>query len=162
MKSIVVYYSLEGNTKYVGDKIAEIMDADLLRLEPVKPFPTGKISKFFWGGRSAVFGQKPKLKPYEFNKDNYDIIIIGTPVWAGRFTPPIKTFISENDLSEKDIGAYVCNAGGSTEKCFRGLKKDLGVSNILGTLCLIEPGKNQSRDNIRKIEEFCKILLEKN
>ena len=30
---IIVYYSLEGNTKYIADSIAEMLDADILNLE---------------------------------------------------------------------------------------------------------------------------------
>ena len=39
----------EGNTKYTAEKIAKELDADTIRLIPVKEFPTGKVSKFFWG-----------------------------------------------------------------------------------------------------------------
>ena len=35
MKTLLVYYSLEGNTKYVADKIKEKTGADLLRLTPM-------------------------------------------------------------------------------------------------------------------------------
>lgn len=36
MKSIIVYYSLEGNTDYAAKRIAQLMGAELLRLETVK------------------------------------------------------------------------------------------------------------------------------
>ena len=45
MKILIVYYSLEGNTKYVAEKIAEQTGADLLCLEPEKAYPTGKVTK---------------------------------------------------------------------------------------------------------------------
>ena len=32
MKTVIVYYSMSGNTKYVADKIAEKIDADIIRL----------------------------------------------------------------------------------------------------------------------------------
>ena len=88
MKTIVVYFSLEGNTEYVAEKISDYLKTDTLRLEPVKEYPRGNFSKFFWGGKSVVFGETPKLVPYNFDASKYDVIIIGTPVWAGSFTPP--------------------------------------------------------------------------
>lgn len=60
-RAIVVYFSLEGNSKYVADVIAEYMEADTLRLEPAKDYPKGNVGKYFWGGKSVVFGDKPKL-----------------------------------------------------------------------------------------------------
>ncbi|MHB8063191.1 MAG: flavodoxin family protein [Ruminiclostridium sp.] len=155
MKAIVVYFSLEGHSKYTADKIAESLGADTLILEPVKDYPKGNVSKFFWGGKSVVFGEKPKLAAYDFSAINYDVIIIGTPVWAGSFTPPIKTFIRDNDLSNKKIALFACHSGGGAEKCFNKLKQELADSNVVATLELINPGNNQKDDYAQKIEEFC-------
>lgn len=159
MKTVVIYFSLEGNTQYVADKIAECIGADTLRLEPIKDYPTGKISKFFWGGKSVVFGEKPKLVSYDFIASKYDRVIIGTPIWAGSFTPPIKTFIEDNDLSHKKIALYACHSGGGAEKCFNKLKKELGTVDVVATLELMNPGHNQQEENTLKIEAFCKDIL---
>ena len=96
MKTAIVYYSMSGNTKYVADKIAERIEADIIRIDPVKAYPDKGAKKFIWGGKSAVMGEKPALHPYEFNVEKYDRIILGTPVWASNFAPPIRTFIKEN------------------------------------------------------------------
>ena len=57
MKTIIVYYSLEGNTDYAAGKIANAIGADTLRINPKKAYPTGGFSKFFWGGKSALMGE---------------------------------------------------------------------------------------------------------
>ena len=82
MNTLIVYYSLEGNTEYAAKKIAAETGADLLRLEPVKAYPSGKVSKFVWGGKSAVMAETPELQPYQFRPEAYDRIIFGFPVWA--------------------------------------------------------------------------------
>lgn len=158
MKTIVVYFSLEGSSEYVTDKIAEFTKADTLRLEPVKDYPRGNFSKFFWGGKSVVFGEKPKLASYNFDAAKYDMIIIGTPVWAGSFTPPIKTFLSENDLSNKKVAFFACHSGGGAEKCFDKLKQEMPSCKVIATLDLIQPKVKQSEENIAKIKEFCNKL----
>ena len=43
--------------------------------------------------------------------NDYDTIILGTPVWWYRETPVIRTFLKENDLSSKTIIPYATNAG---------------------------------------------------
>jgi flavodoxin len=154
MKAIVVYFSLEGNTKYVADKIAEFTGADELRLEPAKDYPRGNVSKFFWGGKSVVFGESPKLLPYDFDVEKYDLVIIGTPVWAGSFTPPIKTFIKENDLSKKKVALFACSAGG-VGKCLDKLKDALPACEVIATFDLISPKKTQSEETVQKIKSFC-------
>ena len=52
MKTLVVYFSLEGNTDYVAEMIKEKTGADLLRLVPKKAYHDKGFAKFFWGGKS--------------------------------------------------------------------------------------------------------------
>ena len=59
MKTLVVYFSLEGNTAYVADTIRDKTGADLLRLVPKKAYHDKGFAKFFWGGKSAVMAEKP-------------------------------------------------------------------------------------------------------
>ena len=64
MKTLVVYYSLEGNTEYAADKIIGKTGADELKLIPIKPYCDKGAKKFLWGGKCAVFGEVPDLEPY--------------------------------------------------------------------------------------------------
>lgn len=158
MKVAVVYFSLEGNTEYVAQEIAKQMKVDIIPLIPQKPYPTGKISKFIWGGKSILFGETPKLKAYDFNVDHYDIIVIGTPVWAGTFTPPIKTFLKENNLSGKKVALYACHKGGGTAKCFEKLEKELSTSTLIDKLSFVEPKDSKSTSDKKLIRTFSKSL----
>jgi flavodoxin len=159
MKAIIVYFSLEGNVKYVADKVGKQLNADTLRLIPKKGYPTGKVSKFFWGGKSVMFGDKPELESYTFNKDDYDMIVIGTPVWASSYTPPIKTFLAENDLSGKNVAFFACQAGNDASKCFEKLTKELADCKIADTLDLVDPGKKKTNEDQLQIDTFCYNIL---
>lgn len=153
MKIAVVYYSLEGNTKSVAETIAERLGAELIELKCVKSYPTGKVSKFLWGGKSVTFGEMPELMAYDFKADDYDAVIIGSPVWASKYAPPLKTFLTENDLTGKKLGFFVCCAGGKTEKCFAKMKAD--AKNDGATLRLVDPLKKPSPENDAEIDKFC-------
>lgn len=158
MKTAVIYYSLEGNTKHAAEKIAARLDADIIQLIPVKEYPTGKVSKYFWGGKSATFGEAPKLEPYRFDQNQYDLVILGTPIWAGTFAPPLRTFTRENKLTDKKVALFACCSGGATEKCFEQLKKDIGGSTVVSTLRLIDPLKGNKAEVDGKIVDFCAVL----
>ena len=136
MKTLIVYYSLEGNTQYAAERIAAAIGAETLRLAPEKAYPDSGFKKFFWGGKSAVMAEKPKLQPYEFDPAAWERIIIGFPVWAGNVTPPIRTFIKENDLRGKRIAAFACQSGAGAEKAFAKLKAALGVSALEAEMVL--------------------------
>jgi len=159
MKAIIVYYSLEENTKYAAEEIAVQLEAATLRLEPVNAYPTGMVSKFFWGGKSVITGERPHLRPYQFRADDYDMVIIGTPVWAGTYTPPISTFLAENDLRGKKVGIFACSSSGNAEKCFRKLKGKLQCGDSVPTMSLQDPGKKLSGSDQQRIDNFCEKVL---
>ena len=158
MKTIVVYYSLEGNTKLAAEMIAKKLGADILELVPEKSYPTGKISKFFWGGKSAVMSETPVLKSYEFDKDAYDRVILGFPIWASNIAPPIRTFVKENDISKMKVAVYACQGGTGAEKAFEKLKQCIGCDNFEAELILIEPKSKPSAEVEKKINTFCDSL----
>ena len=105
--------------------------------------------------------ETPRLMPYDFNADAYDRVIIGFPVWAGNVTPPIRTFVKDNDLKGKRIAAFACQSGAGAEKAFNKLKAALGIDDLEAELILIDPKDKPSADNDRKITEFCKKLAVK-
>ena len=158
MKTLIVYYSLEGNTEWTAQRIAEELGAETLRIDPVKAYPVKGFRKFFWGGKSAVMAETPALKPYRFDAEACERILFGFPIWAGNVTPPIRTFIKENDLQGKNIAAFACESGSGAEKAFEKLKEALDINSLEAELILIDPKSKPSADNDRKIREFCSKL----
>ena len=160
MKTLIVYYSLEGNTAQTAEQIAEATGADLLRLRPVKAYPSGGFAKFFWGGKSAVMAETPKLEAYDADPAEYDRIVFGFPVWAGNVTPPIRSFVKQHDLRGKRFAAFACQSGAGAEKAFGRLRELLGIDAFDAELFLIDPKSKPSAENDRKREDFCARLNE--
>lgn len=163
MKTAIIYYSMSGNTEYVAEKIANKLKStdqiSLIKIAPVKAYPNKGAKKFIWGGKSAVMGDTPKLLPYEFNVDDYDRIIFGTPVWASTFVPPLKTFIKENpDVSTKSLAIFTCFSGGGADKAILKMKKMLGIEKFEAELILLDPKDNIKNEDDVKISEFCSAL----
>lgn len=160
MKTVIVYYSMSGNTRFVAEKIAAKLGADIVEISPEKAFPDKGFGKFFWGGKSAVMGDKPKLMPYKLDLSDYDRVILGTPVWASSFTPPLRTFIDENRsaLQEKSIAVFACSSGGSAEKTIEKLRKFICIENFEAELFLVDPKDKPDDGNAAKIAEFCQKL----
>ena len=158
MKTLIVYYSHDGNTEAAAKKIASACGFDLLRIAPAKAYPESGFRKFFWGGKSAVMAETPKLEPYTFDAEAYDRVIFGFPVWAGNVTPPIRTFVKEQDLREKRIAAFACQSGAGAEKAFGKLKAALGIETLEAELVLIDPKDKPSAENEKKLEAFCTEL----
>ncbi len=160
MKSLVVYYSLEGNTEYVAKKIKEGTNAELLKLVPRKAYHDKGFAKFFWGGKSAVMAEKPELEAYDVNLAEYDRVIFGFPVWASNFTPPLRTFIEDNKdaLRGKSLAAFACQSGAGAQKAFSKLAKALDIPDITTKRVFIDPKAKKTEDTDSQIEAFCDEL----
>ena len=161
MKTLVVYYSLEGNTEYVANKIKEKTGADVLRLVPKKAYPNKGFGKFFFGGGSSVIGEARELEPYDVCLDEYERVILGFPVWAARITPPLRTFIEENKnkLEGKNLIAFACQSGSGAEKAFGKLKSLLETDDLYCTAIFIDPKDKPHPENEKMISEFCDMII---
>ena len=154
MKTAIVYYSLQGNVRYVCEKVAKELGADLIELVPVKAYPDKGMIKFLWGGSAVTFKKKPELEPYKFNADDYELVILATPVWASSFTPPLRTFLEDNELTGKKIAVIATSAGGNSAKCIASLKEVVKTDSTVAELSLIDPKDHPSKENDKKINEF--------
>lgn len=158
MSTVVVFFSFEGNTKFIAETIAETINADIIQLKTSKQYPTEGFGKFFWGGKSVIFGEKPKLINDSIDLNQYEMILIGTPVWAGSYTPPVKSFIRQYKIQGKRIALFASHGGGGAEKCFAKLKEALRGNEFIGEIAFVEPKKNQE-DSTNKAVRWASDLL---
>lgn len=158
MKTLIVYYSLEGNTKWAAEKIAAKLGADMLSLIPKTAYPDKGFKKFLWGGKSAVMKEVPELEAYEVDINKYGRVILATPVWAGTLAPPLRTFIQREDLAGKQLALVASSASGSPGKTFENLKALLGVTGDIPTLSLKDPKSRPSEENEKVLMAFCERL----
>ncbi len=158
MTTAIVYFSYEGNCRYVAEKIAAHTGAELIAIEPKKAYSKGLIRQFIYSGSDEVVGIRPKLAPYDFDASKYDKIIIGSPVWAGYYAPAIGTFLEENDLSEKPVGIFVSSSESGTETAIKHMKDDFKLNNVIAELELISPLQGLEEEVTRRIDAFCAVL----
>lgn len=153
-KKLVVFYSLEGHTQLVGQLIARALGATIMELKTQKAFPNKGFNKYFTGGKSVYLKEKPALTNKVPALDQYDTIIIGTPVWAGRFAAPIRTFLAQNDLQGKRIALFGCHSGGGAKKCFERLRKQLPGCEVIAEIAFLDPMIDQKKQLKEQIETW--------
>ena len=105
MKNLVVFYSWTGSTRVAARELARIMGAELIEIEEKKPRKSFMGSAF-----AAIMNMKSPIKPLSISAQEYDNILIGTPVWASRLAPAINTFLSTVDLRGKNVYLFVTQA----------------------------------------------------
>jgi flavodoxin len=154
MKSLVVFYSRTGNARFVAQTIAAQIGADTEEIVDLKK-RSGAFG-FLSGGSDARRGKETEIEPTKRSAADYDFIIVGTPIWAGRPTPAITTFLKKTDLSGKKVSFFFVQ-GGKKPQGIAQAKALIPNSNYMGELVLIDALKSKE-DSERRITEWCDIL----
>ncbi|MDR1262917.1 MAG: NAD(P)H-dependent oxidoreductase [Oscillospiraceae bacterium] len=91
MKTIIAYYSYSGHTKKLAVELAAKESADIQEIvEENRP----DRLKAYTGGILDVMREKSwAIKPLPIAWNEYDQIILMSPVWAGNPPPPVRAFI---------------------------------------------------------------------
>lgn len=160
MKSLIIYYSYEGNCQEISKAIKEITNADVVELKPKKERKTKSLFRFVWGGIQVYMTKNPELEPINIDFDKYDIIFIGTPVWFGTYAPPFNTFFTENKIKNKNISLFCCS-GNRKAKTFEDFKNTLSGNNIVGEIEFVYPIKNGIEEASNKAKEWAKECIKK-
>lgn len=154
VKVLVVYYSRTGNTRFVAEKIAEQLGADVCEVIDKKN-RNGRLA-FVTGGYESIRKKLTKIE-VSITVDDYDLIIIGSPVWANGITPAIRTFIQQNDFSNKQIVCFVTLKGEDPKKALDNMKEAISPNISTAELGITDDLKNREEAE-RKIIDWCKTI----
>jgi flavodoxin len=120
MKILTTYYSKTGNTKKIAKKISEILKTDIDEI--IDKTDRKGIKGWIFGGRDAMREKDTEIK-YSKDPSKYDIVIIGTPVWAFTLTPAVRTYFKENNANKLKNVAFFYTCGGTPGKTLAEMEK---------------------------------------
>ena len=146
-KKLVVYYSLDGNTRSVAQAIAETVGADVLELKPVRDLEQKGFLKYLVGGIQSLLKQSADLELFDHEPSDYDLLFVGTPVWAGTFTPALRTFLARPDLKERNAALFCC-CGGSSRGTLSSMEAALARSTVVAKaefVCPMDGDQSQAK-----------------
>ena len=134
MKTLLVYFSYTGQTKLIADKIKSKLDCDVVELKPTVPFSTDYQEVVDEYQSNESDRKCVDIEDLNINFDEYNKVIIGTPVWWYTITPVLREFLNKYDLSDKLVYPFATNAGwlGRTFKeiesvCNGNIQKELNI-----------------------------------
>lgn len=150
MKTVVIYYSVTGQTGFVAEKIAAMLGCDIFEIQTKEKIKPDLFSRYYKGIKSMLSKDETKLKDYKLNLNDYDKIIVGFPNWGSMFPPAVKAFISHNDFSEKDICLFTTYVARGAAQCLKNAAAFFTESNvsILGKFSL---PKSKSDEEINRM-----------
>jgi len=143
----------------IAELLAKNLWADLLEIKPTVEIENKWFMKYVWWGKQAMMKETPDLLPYDKDPWEYDFLVIGTPVWAFTFSPPIRSFIVERTFSDKKIALFCCHwwgKGSTLEK----MAESLDGNEIISNCDFRDPKTRNSPEQMKKAVVWAQELRE--
>ena len=138
-KTLVVYYSLSGNTKQIAANIASKAKAEVFEIKTTEPMQEGL--KFHLEIKQQLKNKKyPSIQEKLPDFNDYDTIFVGFPVWWYTMATPVFEFLQRADFKNKKVVPFSTQGSnyGTSFADFKNLAKNAKI------------GKEQSFNNVGK------------
>ncbi len=108
-KALVVFYSRTGTTRRIAEALAAALGCDCEAIVAAEGYTglfgvTRALIEAMWKSPARIAA--PKLDPAA-----YDLVILGTPVWAWSVAPPMRAYLAANKNNLPQV-AFFCTLGG--------------------------------------------------
>ena len=124
MIPLAVFYSRTGVTKKAMQSLASMLRCDMEEIVDQKN--RSGIFGYLRSGKDAVMKNVARIERAKKDPADYDIVLIGTPVWAHNMTPAVRTYIMKYKEHIKNV-AFLCTEGGSGgEKVIKSMEELCG------------------------------------
>lgn len=107
---LVVYYSRSGHTDFVARQIAARCHADLERIQDRRP--RQGVVGYLRSSLEALLGSCPAIERGRRRPGDYDLVIVGTPVWFWGVASPVRTWVQRHHAALNHVALF-CTCGGS-------------------------------------------------
>ena len=134
--TLVVYYSHTGTTEKAALKIRELLNADLVELEPVTTYPTDYNAHVEVVQNEQNDNARPPLKTTVNDFDKYKTIFVGYPIWIGIQPMLIDTFLESYNFDGKTVVLFATSGSTAITDSETDIKKLLPKSTFKESLLI--------------------------
>jgi flavodoxin len=125
---LVVYYSRTGMTRTVAGELASALGADVEELVDTKARsgPLGLLRSI----KDGILKRPARLKPPQNDPGAYDLVVIGTPVWANTMSSPVRVYLTEQAGSLPDVAFFLTTVRSGAQQTFRDMQSLSGKAPV--------------------------------
>lgn len=152
MSILVVYYSRSGTTEKIARVLAEKLEADLEEI--VSKNKRKGLIGYLRSGQEAAQKKLTEINKSEKNPSDYDLVIIGTPVWVGTMSSPVRSYLNHYLGKFRKVAFFSTQGSKKEQKVFKELIEVLGKEPVAKIFLTT---KEVAQDNFSSsLDEFIK------
>lgn len=159
-KILVVYYSYTGNCSDIVSSISNNIKADVLRIKEVNESADYNANNYKLGSDlisaiNSAPGQAssyPEIKSVDKKAEDYDTIIVVTPLWHARMAAIMQTYLFLNGakMKGKNVGLVVSSASSSISGVESDAKRLVPEGNFYSSLWINNSNRSKRADLVKE------------
>ena len=131
-KTLVAYFSAEGNTKVLANTISDVVKGDIFEIDPTEKYTSADLN---WQDKSSLSSvemqdkaSRPTIADKVENMEQYDTVFVGFPIWWYEAPRIVQTFLESYDFSGKTVVTFATSGGSGMGKTDSILQKSCSAS----------------------------------
>lgn len=142
-KTLVVFYSRSGQTRQVAQRLARALDADIEQISESRS--RAGVLGYLRSAVEALLCRGAPIAASPTDPRRYEQVIIGTPVWAGHMSSPVRSYLTRHASALNRVG-FFCTYGGSGADTVLSEMADLAGRTPIATLAITDREIAQAND----------------
>ncbi|MBQ5335183.1 MAG: NAD(P)H-dependent oxidoreductase [Oscillospiraceae bacterium] len=143
-KTLIIYFSASDahRTEQVAKRMAEAVGADIFSVVPEQPYTRADLNwknPFSRCNREKFGGKEVPAAGQIENISEYDLILIGFPIWYGGAPIVMQSFLKRHDFIGKHVGVFATSGGSRIGKSAEKLRPCLHDSTVIAGAKLFSP-----------------------
>ncbi len=152
----IAAYSWSGHTRDAVEPLTKAL-GDAATHEEIRPSqpPSGFFGyvRMGWG---ALSGASWPIETPQPHREGCELLVIGTPIWAGRLPPPVKEYLLKAGRSYPTVAALITHGGSNPARVVAMIGEAAG-KGVAASVAISD--EDRKRDQVgAKIEQFAEAL----
>lgn len=103
-------------------------------------------------------GLLPNIEPLGKDPASYDLVVIGTPIWASNASSPVRAFVNQYGGRVREAAFFCTGDGSDADKAFKGLeelldRKPQSAMALLGDEREGDPAEAKNREFVDSLKK---------
>lgn len=139
-----------GNTEVAAGIIKELTEADLFKIEQMKPYAKDYNECIAQAQDDQRRNARPELKNYPKSLDEYDVIYLGFPNYWSTMPMAVFTFLEQFDFSGKTIKPFCTHEGSGMGSSVIDIKRLCPATKVEKGLTIYGGSVRQAKQDIER------------
>jgi flavodoxin len=153
-RTLVVHFSRTGYTRKIAEEIAGRCGTDLDAIEDVRA--RAGIFGYLRSAREAYTKRPIEIRPAAKNPSDYDLVILGTPVWVSNVSSPMRAYLTAHGGGLKQVAVFCTQGGSGAEKVLSDMAELCGRKPVASLA--LNDGEIKRRSHAAKLDGFLAAL----